>query len=207
MSKIAITPNASGTGTINIVAPNTNTDRTLTIPDVTGNVVTTGDSGTVTSAILATNAVRDELPAGSVVQTVHTNGAPASISTGSLTLQTATITPIYASSKILMITNSAYHMDNAAGAYWRAQYNYSIAGGASGTATLGSNYLADAIGYPNSVYTTGARMHYGGQKLFSSYNTTSAITFTLVVTLQSGSGQLGCGYNYNNDMTLMEIKQ
>ena len=55
MSKIAITPNASGTGTINIVAPNTNTDRTLTIPDVTGNVVTTGDSGTVTMAMLATS--------------------------------------------------------------------------------------------------------------------------------------------------------
>ncbi len=207
MSKIAITPNASGTGTINIVAPNTNTDRTLTIPDVTGNVVTTGDTGSVTSSILATNAVRDELPAGSVVQTVHTNAGGSSLSTGSLTLQTATITPIYASSKILMITNSQYHVDTAGGAYWRAQYNYSIAGGASGAATLGNNYLADAIGYPNSTYTAGNRMHYGGQKLFPSYNTTSAITFTLVVTLQSGSGQLGCGYNHNNDMTLMEIKQ
>src|SRR6056300_1828528 len=54
MSKIAITPNASGTGTINIVAPNTNTDRTLTIPDVTGNVVTTGDSGTVSTTMLGT---------------------------------------------------------------------------------------------------------------------------------------------------------
>jgi len=54
MSKIAITPNASGTGTINIVAPNTNTDRTLTIPDVAGNFVTTGDSGTVTTGMLGT---------------------------------------------------------------------------------------------------------------------------------------------------------
>lgn len=207
MSKIVLQPNASGTGNITITTPNTNTDRTLNIPDVAGNFVTTGDTGSVTSAILATNAVRDELPAGSVVQTVHTNGAPATITTGSITLQTATITPIYASSKILMITNSQYHLDNAAGAYWRAQYNYSIAGGASGTATLGDNYLGDAIGYPNSVYTTGTRMHYGGQKLFPSYNTTSAITFTLVLTLQSGSGQLGCGYNHNNDMTLMEIKQ
>lgn len=207
MSKIVLQPNASGTGNITITTPNTNTDRTLNIPDVAGNFVTTGDTGSVTSAILATNAVRDELPAGSVVQTVHTNATPATISTGSITQQTATITPIYASSKILMITNSNYHLDNAAGAYWRAQYNYSIAGGASGTATLGNNYLADAIGYPNSVYTTGTRMHYGGQKLFPSYNTTSAITFTLVVTLQSGSGTLACGYNHNNDMTLMEIKQ
>ena len=216
MSKIAITPNASGTGTINIVAPNTNTDRTLTIPDVTGNVVTTGDTGSVADAMIATGITASKLtgdinysnlPVGSVIQTVHTNNAPATVTTGSVTLQTATITPKFASSKILMITNAQFHIDTAGGAYWRAQYNYSIAGGASGSATLGNNYLADAIGYPNSVYTAGTRMHYGGSKLFPSYNTTSAITFTMVVTLQSGSGQLGAGYNHNNDMTLMEIKQ
>ena len=87
------------------------------------------------------------------------------------------------------------------------RYYYSISGGASGDATLGHNYLADAIGYPNNIYTTGTRMHYGGSKLFPSYNTTSAITFTLVIKLQSGTGSLGAGYNHNNDMTLMEIKQ
>lgn len=38
MSKIALTPNASGTGTLTIAAPNTNTDRTLTLPDAAGTV-------------------------------------------------------------------------------------------------------------------------------------------------------------------------
>jgi len=33
MSKIALSPNASGTGTLNIAAPNTNSTRTLTLPD------------------------------------------------------------------------------------------------------------------------------------------------------------------------------
>jgi len=61
MSKIAITPNASGTGTINIVAPNTNTDRTLTIPDVTGNVVTTGDTGSVADAMIANGITASKL--------------------------------------------------------------------------------------------------------------------------------------------------
>ena len=42
MSKIALTPNASGTGTFTIAAPNSNTDRTLTLPDEAGTVVTTG---------------------------------------------------------------------------------------------------------------------------------------------------------------------
>jgi len=52
MSKIALTPNASGTGTFTIAAPNSNTDRTLTLPDVAGEVVTTGSTGAVTQAML-----------------------------------------------------------------------------------------------------------------------------------------------------------
>ena len=166
----------------------------------------------IATGITATKLTGDinysNLPVGSVVQTVHTNNASSSVTAGPTTLQTGTITPKFASSKILFITNMNFHIDSAGGAYWRVQYNYSIAGGASGTATLGNNYLADAVGYPNSVYATGTRMHYGGQKLFPSYNTTSAITFTVVVTRQgSSAGQLGAGYNNNNDMTLMEIKQ
>ena len=42
MSKIALTPNASGTGTFTIAAPNSNTDRTLTLPDEAGTVLTSG---------------------------------------------------------------------------------------------------------------------------------------------------------------------
>jgi hypothetical protein len=40
MSKIAVAGNASGTGTLTIAAPNTNSDRTLTLPDVTATVIT-----------------------------------------------------------------------------------------------------------------------------------------------------------------------
>jgi hypothetical protein len=36
MSKIALSPNASGTGTFSIASPGTNTDRTLTLPDAAG---------------------------------------------------------------------------------------------------------------------------------------------------------------------------
>ena len=47
MSKITLTPHASGTGTLNIAAPNTNSTRTLTLPDADlnlGNVLTTASS-------------------------------------------------------------------------------------------------------------------------------------------------------------------
>ena len=42
MSKIALTPNASGSGTFTIAAPNSDTDRTLTLPDEAGTVLTSG---------------------------------------------------------------------------------------------------------------------------------------------------------------------
>lgn len=46
MSKIALTPNASGTATFTIASPATSTDRTLTLPDATSTLV--GDSATQT---------------------------------------------------------------------------------------------------------------------------------------------------------------
>ena len=57
MSNIVLQPNASGTGSITIATPNTNTDRTLNIPDVAGNLVTTGDTGSVTGTMLAADSV------------------------------------------------------------------------------------------------------------------------------------------------------
>lgn len=44
MSKIAVAGNASGTGVFTIASPNSNTDRTLTLPDETGTVLTSASS-------------------------------------------------------------------------------------------------------------------------------------------------------------------
>jgi hypothetical protein len=52
MSKIALSGNASGTGTFTFAAPGTNTDRTLTLPDATGTVATTADVSAVQSMTL-----------------------------------------------------------------------------------------------------------------------------------------------------------
>lgn len=57
MSNIILKPNESGTGNITIETPNTNTDRTLNIPDTTGNIVTTGDTGSVTNGMISDGAV------------------------------------------------------------------------------------------------------------------------------------------------------
>jgi hypothetical protein len=45
LSSIKLTPNASGTGAFTIAAPNSNTDRTLTLPDATGTILTTATPG------------------------------------------------------------------------------------------------------------------------------------------------------------------
>ena len=47
MSNVKIKGNASGTGSLTIEAPNTNTDRTLTLPDSTGTLVHSDASGNV----------------------------------------------------------------------------------------------------------------------------------------------------------------
>ncbi len=47
MSKIALEGNASGTGTFTIAAPNSNTSYTLTLPQTSGTILTSGGSQTI----------------------------------------------------------------------------------------------------------------------------------------------------------------
>ena len=61
MSLVKIQGNASGTGVFTIEAPNSDTNRTLSIPDVAGNLVTTGDTNSITNAMIATNFLRFDL--------------------------------------------------------------------------------------------------------------------------------------------------
>lgn len=70
MSKVALSGNASGTGTFTIASPNSNTDRTLNLPDASGTVVTTGSTAAVTQAMLA-SGVAGNGPAFSAYATVN----------------------------------------------------------------------------------------------------------------------------------------
>jgi hypothetical protein len=49
MSKVSLAGNASGTGIFTIASPNSNTDRTLTLPDNSGTVLTSASSVTQNS--------------------------------------------------------------------------------------------------------------------------------------------------------------
>ena len=49
MAKVKIQGNASGTGILTVTAPNTSTDRTITLPDSTGTLLTAdGDGSSLT---------------------------------------------------------------------------------------------------------------------------------------------------------------
>jgi len=57
MSLITLSPNAAGTGTFTIASPNSNTDRTLTLPDASGTVNTSGAANEVPAGSAAAPAI------------------------------------------------------------------------------------------------------------------------------------------------------
>lgn len=95
MSTIVLSPNASGTGAFTLAAPNSNTNRTITLPDATGTVLT---SATTTG-----------FPAGSVLQVVSVSKTDQFTTTSTsmvdVTGLSATITPTSSNSKILVLVS------------------------------------------------------------------------------------------------------
>ena len=101
MSKVVLAPDASGTGTFTLASPDSNTDRTLTLPDNSGTLMSTGSA--ITTA---------QLPVGSVLQVVQGSTATQldSVTTAYVdTTLTATITPTSATSKILVMVTQSYY--------------------------------------------------------------------------------------------------
>ena len=74
MSKIRLTPNASGTGTVTLTVPSTNTNRTISLPDAAGDVVTTGDSGTVVTNMIADSNITTDKIANANITPAKLNG-------------------------------------------------------------------------------------------------------------------------------------
>ena len=67
MSKIALSGNASGTGTFTIASPNSNSDRTLNLPDNSGTLITTASEGAVGTTNIADAAVTQAKLATAVI--------------------------------------------------------------------------------------------------------------------------------------------
>lgn len=98
MSLVKVSGNASGTGTLTIAAPNTNSDYTLTLPTNTGTLISTKSAGTVLQ----------------VVSTTKTDTfSTASTTFVDLTSLSVSITPTSATNKILIIVDTNYSPSGA----------------------------------------------------------------------------------------------
>jgi hypothetical protein len=93
MSRIALNGNASGTGTVTIASPNTNSDRTVTLPDATGTLVLSGDVASFSTLTVNSNNIsavnslgfRNRIINGNMVIDQRNAGASVTVgATGSL---------------------------------------------------------------------------------------------------------------------------
>jgi hypothetical protein len=188
MSNIVLQPNASGTGSITITTPNTNTDRTLNIPDVAGNLVTTGDTGTVTGTMIGS------LPVGSIIQ-VKSTTVSGNLGTGTQDLVSVSITPTDNNNKILVIGSGLAYVPQGVGTavdiYRDSTFIFRTAGGVG---------WGDVNGNNNESFTP---------TLLDDPQTTSAITYKMQGLQTSGSGATWGYYDSNNtgstSITVMEV--
>ena len=151
MSKVVIQGNASGTGDFTIAAPNSNTDRTLTLPD---------SSGTL-----------DRLDrAGNVLQVVHattTTEVTLNNNTETDTTLTATITPSSTSSKILILVNHPTNQKGNANSGNRGQFRLY-------RDSTELDIIMDGAGY---TATASYLRHSTSFQWYDSPSTTSAVTY------------------------------
>jgi hypothetical protein len=134
MSKVALSGNASGTGTFTIASPNSNTDRTLTLPDATGTVFVSGQAVTATTGNFSGNVTL-----GSSVLATPTGSAPAYLCRAWVNFQGTGTVAIRASGNVSSIT------DNGTGNYTvnfttaMPDANYSFAFGKRNSTTNSSS--------------------------------------------------------------------
>lgn len=200
MSKIALSGNASGTGTLTIAAPNTNTDRTLTLPNNTGTILT--------------NATTTGFPAGSVLQVVSAtktdtfSRTSSSSDFGDVTGLSVSITPSSASNKILIFANVSIGVTTSQRGTFRIVRDST----AIAVATSAGNRMAGTSAFESR--STGDIIPTNGCFL-DSPNTTSATTYKIQVSIEgsqlvyvnrsSSDGDVNTITRTASTITVMEI--
>jgi hypothetical protein len=106
MSKIALASNADGTGTFTLASPNSNSDRTLNLPDAGGTVFVSGQALSAT-----TGSFSGDVTLGSSVLATPTGSAPSYTCRAWVNFNGAGTVAIRASGNVSSIT------DGGAGTY------------------------------------------------------------------------------------------
>jgi hypothetical protein len=189
MSKVSLAGNASGTGIFTIASPNSNTDRTLTLPDNTGTILTS-----------ATN-LAGQTGVGKVLQVVQTSYSTNVTTSSSSNVDTglnASITPSSSSSRILIMCAPTFRASSPSstadafvyGILWR---------GAVGSGTNLLNYYA-MIGCRTSDFRSVPNMTF-----LDSPATTSSVTYRISMNSQNASSVEINATTAPSIMILMEI--
>jgi hypothetical protein len=176
MSLVKVSGNASGTGTLTIAAPNTNTDYTLTLPTNTGTLLSTKSAGTVLQVVNATYSTQ--------LSTTSTSYVDTGLS--------ASITPTSATSKILIFVEQTGVGKNAGDSSQRVALNilrnstqivqFELGAGYTGSSVVnvfggsGSTYLDSPATTSSVTYKTQIK-GFAGVNVYANYdNCTSTIT-------------------------------
>jgi len=230
MAKVKITGHASGTGILTVTAPNTSTDRTITLPDATGTLLNSDGSAANLTAIPAANITgtlpaisgasltgftASQMPAGSVIQVVQgTSETQLHSTSASDDLISQAITPTATSSSVLIHVTLYFGVHNPNGGI--SCFRDSTAVGATTTqyhSSVGSFWGADdfisrgGTSTHNNDYTI---LPLNWTFLDTGISTTSATTYKFStssyseVSFNRAMNGTGSG-NSRSTITLMEI--
>jgi hypothetical protein len=157
MSKIALASNVDGTGTFTLASPNSNSDRTLNLPDASGTVMT--DSGTQTANFSALTVNSNNISA------TNSLGFRNRIINGDMQIDQRNAG---ASVTIGNAGNLVYTLDRWA-AYCDQNSKFSVQQTPSGTGPTG---FASYLGVTSlSAYSVGASEAFGLQQSIEGFNT------------------------------------
>lgn len=192
MSKIALSGNASGTGVLTIAAPNTNSDRTLTLPDNTGTLLTTASNLSGLTGV------------GRVLQVVQTStgGSVSATNVGVATFFfEVAFTPLFTTSRVLIMANIG-GVDN--GGTGRMAVNIlqnTTSGGTSGSQAFQMQSAQDSSGTNGISGLSGAYIYSGGTFTAGTTYYIKAIAYKNDTSTSWALGQ----YGNNSSITVMEI--
>ena len=185
MAKVKITGHASGTGILTVTAPNTSTDRTITLPDATGTLLNSDGSGaslTGVGKLLQAVAFVEDSSEQTLATATYTD-----------TGLSVAITPTLATSKILCMWNMHWLSSTSVPSGIGVQ----LVRGVSNVFTSGSNY--DMQSRISSERLRGSWMY------LDSPSTTSATTYKIQVSSQNGETIYLNDDSNKTQLLLMEI--
>ena len=171
MAKVKIQGNASGTGVLTVTAPNTSTDRTITLPDATGTLFTDA-GGTMTGAL----TVSSDLNVNGEMNLTNSSGINyIDFGGSSLKFRNDNSTPAYEDMLILTKDGSVEATHNGSKKFETTATGIAVTGGVAIGGTDAAHTLDD---YEEGNWSSVLRL--GGDGGADNVNSTSYAKYTKI---------------------------